>query len=80
LPRWGRESPRTIGDSQLPDLGLEVFHLLLINFQRLPTAALKYARRAFKQCPLPLMDHRRMDAEPTGQFAHPSAPLTPPWP
>ncbi|OUS36687.1 hypothetical protein A9Q94_08410 [Rhodobacterales bacterium 56_14_T64] len=49
---------------------MQVFHLLFVNFWCLSATAFKYTRRAFKQCPLSLMDHRRMRAEPTGQLAN----------
>lgn len=46
---------KLVGDGELPDLGVQVFHLLLINLWRLSTATLEYARRALKQSPLPLV-------------------------
>jgi hypothetical protein len=51
------------------DLGVKVFDLFFINLRCLPPAALEYAGRTFKQSALPLMDHRRMNPEPTGQLA-----------
>jgi len=34
---------KIVGDGQLPDLGMEVFDLLFINFRCLPAATFKYA-------------------------------------
>ena len=54
----------------LPDLGVELSHLLLVNLRLAPPAALEHARSAFEQRTLPLMDHRRVNTEPACQFRH----------
>jgi hypothetical protein len=59
---------KIVGDGQLPDLGLQVRNLFFVDFRRSPAAALKGTRRALKQGPLPLMDHRRVNPEPAAQF------------
>jgi len=70
LPAQGLSflAKKIVGDGQLPDLGMEIFNLLFVNLRCFSTTALKDARRALQQGALPLMDHRGMHAEPTGQI------------
>lgn len=49
-----------IGDGPLPDLGVQLLDLLLVDLRRLPAAALKHAGRSFPQRLLPAVDHRGM--------------------
>ena len=68
-PRLELSGQKIVGDGQLPDFGVKILNLFLINFWRFPAAAFEHARRAFKQSAFPLMDHRWMDAKSTGQLA-----------
>ena len=69
VPEFEPSGQKNIGDGQLPNLGMEVFDLLVVDCRCLPIAALKYARHAFKQSTLRLVKHRRVHAKPTGQLA-----------
>ena len=60
---------RTIDAGVIPDFGVKIFNVLLVDFRGFPAAPLEHARRALKQCPIPLMDHRRMNPKPTSQLA-----------
>lgn len=59
-----------IGDGQRPDLGMQFFHLLLVDLGGFPASSLKHARGTFKKGFLPFVDHRRMNPEPACQFGN----------
>src|SRR6056297_4311305 len=67
-PRLELSGQKIVGHSQLPDLGVQFLHLLLVNLGLLSTAALEHAGRALQQGTFPLMDHRRMHPEPARQL------------
>lgn len=46
------------------DLGVELFHLLLVDLGLFPTTAFEYTGGALKQSAFPLVNHRRMNPEP----------------
>lgn len=59
-----------LGDSQLPDLSMQFFYPIFVNYQCLPTASFKNTKRDFKQRPLPLIDHLRIRAEPACKLSN----------
>jgi hypothetical protein len=49
---------------------MEFLNLLLVDLWGFLAAALEHPGSAFKQGPLPLMDHRRMHTEPARQLGY----------
>jgi hypothetical protein len=68
-------SKKELGRGQLPNLGVLLRHLLLVDLKSLAASAFEHAGRAFKQGAFLLMDHRRMHSEPARQFGRRLLPL-----
>lgn len=60
--------PKSVGHSQLPDLGVQLLHLLPVDLWLLSGAALEHTGRTVAQSTFPLMDQRRMHPEPARQL------------
>lgn len=67
--RLGLSGQKNVGDGQLPDLGMQLFHLLLVNLRSLIAVTFENARRTFQQGLLPCVNHRWMNPEPAGQLS-----------
>src|SRR6056297_434477 len=69
-PRLELSGQKIVGHSQLPDLGVQLLDLLLVNLGSFLATTFEHAGCAFQQCPLPGVDHRRMNPEPACQLGH----------
>lgn len=69
-PGLQRSFQKRVGHRQLPDLGMQIPDLILIDHRRLAATAFKDTGRAIEQRAFSLIDHRRMHAEPARQLRH----------
>jgi hypothetical protein len=69
-PKASASFQKRVGHRQFSDLGMQIPDLILIDHRRLAATAFKDTGRAIEQRAFPLIDHRRMHAEPARQFRH----------
>jgi len=69
-PRLELSGQKIVDHGQLPDLGVQLLVLFLINLGGFLTITFEHAGCAFQQCPLLGVDHRRMYPEPACQLIY----------
>src|SRR5690606_28778431 len=74
-PRTERSLQKRVGHGQLPDLGVQLLHLVLVTLGFPLAAALAHPRRALKKGTFPLVNHRRMNPDPARQLGSSSLTL-----